>query len=716
MPAEFEAETDQGVQFPVPPECEQFVTRDKGTFIFGRLRTASALSFWKNILKASCVVLAWITLGFALSFVDGPPIEREMVNSPSCFGDSVFGRREVFVSEAIVSLVGNGAAVKTDRAFLKVVSPLSVVEQRDKLRLIHDLSYVNGHLDTPKFRYENLQDVSQLFVALDCLISIDLMSAYHHVTLAESAYPYMGFCWEKQYYYFRVLPFGLAPAPYVFSKVLRPLVEHWRSMGIKVLPYLDDFLFGADKTLSPSHPLSIYNVRHQVLGDFQKAGWLVSATKVKLEPTTVIEHLGLILDFERGVFRVPLRRWSAFQRLVAKAIQGDGYAQARFLARIAGTAQSFRLALGPVVSFYCRHLYWAVDSRRHWDARVHIGAQAFGELCKWRDMNPQAHVQPIWRSVVKFSGNSETVHSDAGDHGWGGVLRTSRGVFPARGYLSLEHRGKSSTFRELWAFLQVLKSFEGQFQRGQELVWYSDSLNAVTDMRRGGSGQPEIHDLCVEIFELVCQLGINVKWEWVPRAQNKLADALAGEFDKDDWMLHRGVFWMLSSLWGPFSMDRFASAMNAQLRDFNSFRWCPGTRGVDAFAQSDWLCHANWCNPPFWLIGRLVMFLSEIGAAAVVVVPFWVGAPWWRILCPDGVHWARFVRDWRVLLPSVHLFSSGFCSGNEGGVRVPGYKFFALRVSFRRDDDTLFGPRCTRDGVDCDCGAQPQLVLEAPSG
>ena len=192
MPAEFEAETDQGVQFPVPPECEQFVTRDKGTFIFGRLRTASALSFWKNTLKASCVVLAWITLGFALSFVDGPPIEREMVNSPSCFGDSVFGRREVFVSEAIVSLVGNGAAVKTDRAFLKVVSPLSVVEQRDKLRLIHDLSYVNGHLDTPKFRYENLQDVSQLFVALDCLISIDLMSAYHHVTLAESAYPYMG--------------------------------------------------------------------------------------------------------------------------------------------------------------------------------------------------------------------------------------------------------------------------------------------------------------------------------------------------------------------------------------------------------------------------------------------------------------------------------------------------------------------------------------------
>jgi len=291
------------------------------------------------------VVLSWLIFGFSLSFVGDPPMDREMVNSPSCYGDSAFGRREEFVTTAVSALVGNGAAVETDRAFLKVVSPLSVVEQRDKLRLIHDLSYVNSFLDTPRFRYEDLRDVRQIFARGDCLISIDLLSAYHHVALAESTYPYLGFRWKSQYYYFRVLPFGLAPAPYVFSKILRPLVEHWRSKGIKVLPYLDDFLFGADKSLPEDHPLSIYSVRQQVLGDFQRAGWLVSASKVKLQPVSVIEHLGLILDLPRGVFAVPPRQWEAFQGLVRKAVEGDGYAQARFLAKIAGTAQSFQLAL-----------------------------------------------------------------------------------------------------------------------------------------------------------------------------------------------------------------------------------------------------------------------------------------------------------------------------------------------------------------------------------
>ena len=356
-----------------------------------------------------------------------------------------------------------------------------------------------------------------------------------------------------------------------------------------------------------------------------------------------------------------------------------------------------------------------MDVRRHWDARVKIEPGAFRELCKWRDLDPQAHRQPIWRTEVKLSGHLDTVHSDAGEYGWGGVLRTPQGVFPARGYLSVEHRLKSSTFRELWAFLQVLHSFKGEFRRGQELVWYSDSLNAVTDMQRGGSRTPEIHSLCVDIFELVGDMGIHVRWVWIPRERNKLADALAGVFDKDDWKLHGAVFGMLDWLWGPFTIDRFASSLNAQLNCFNSFHWCPGTNGVDAFAQHNWLRHVNWCNPPFWLIGRLVAFLREVGAAAVIVVPFWVGAPWWRIMCPDGIHWANFVKDWRVLLPSVHLFSSGFCSGNERGVRVPGYKFFAVRVSFLRGDDASGGPRCTLDGAGCSCGSGPQEVLQTPA-
>ena len=36
----------------------------------------------------------------------------------------------------------------------------------------------------------------------------------------------------RNFIFFCVLPFGLSTACYVFTKLLRPLVKHWRSMGV----------------------------------------------------------------------------------------------------------------------------------------------------------------------------------------------------------------------------------------------------------------------------------------------------------------------------------------------------------------------------------------------------------------------------------------------------------------------------------------------------
>ena len=44
-------------------------------------------------------------------------------------------------------------------------------------------------------------------------------------------------------YRFVVLPFGLSSAPYVFTKMMRPLVRLWRSKGLKAVVYLDDGIY-----------------------------------------------------------------------------------------------------------------------------------------------------------------------------------------------------------------------------------------------------------------------------------------------------------------------------------------------------------------------------------------------------------------------------------------------------------------------------------------
>ena len=60
------------------------------------------------------------------------------------------------------------------------MNPLSVVEGKKK-RLVSDISHVNKFLFIPKFHYEDLSSLSQVFAKDDWLFNWDLKSGYHHV-------------------------------------------------------------------------------------------------------------------------------------------------------------------------------------------------------------------------------------------------------------------------------------------------------------------------------------------------------------------------------------------------------------------------------------------------------------------------------------------------------------------------------------------------------
>ena len=59
----------------------------------------------------------------------------------------------------------------------------------------------------------------------------------------EDSQTYLGFSWgenvNRKFYIFWVLPFGLASACYIFTKLHRPLVKCWRSLGLHII-YIDD--------------------------------------------------------------------------------------------------------------------------------------------------------------------------------------------------------------------------------------------------------------------------------------------------------------------------------------------------------------------------------------------------------------------------------------------------------------------------------------------
>ena len=58
------------------------------------------------------------------------------------------------------------------------------------------------------------------------------------------------------------------------------------------------------------------------------------------------------------------------------------------------------------------------------------------------------------------------------------------------------------------------------------------------------------------------------------------------------------MFNMTNSMWGPHTVDRFASPCNTQLDRFNSKFWCPAaTEAVDTFTVDRGADH-NWLKLP----------------------------------------------------------------------------------------------------------------------
>ena len=110
------------------------------------------------------------------------------------------------------------------------VNPLSVSTRTSgKQRLILDLRRVNAFVYKQKFKCEDLSVATQIFDKDYYLFKFDLKSGYHHIQIFPEHHKYLAFAWDFgtgkfRYFQFCVLPFGLSSAPFIFTKILKPLL------------------------------------------------------------------------------------------------------------------------------------------------------------------------------------------------------------------------------------------------------------------------------------------------------------------------------------------------------------------------------------------------------------------------------------------------------------------------------------------------------------
>lgn len=545
-----------------------------------------------------------------------------------------------------------------------------------------DCRHINLHLYKNKFKYEDVSIARHFLQKGDFVFSFDLKSAYHHIEIFDEHRTYLGFSGlvngKTRYLVFNVLAFGISTAGYIFSKVTREMVKYWRSKALKVIMYLDDGICGCS---SYDVALVTSNFIKQSLESF---GFIIAHEKCTWDPSRVATWLGILWDFTTGKIHITVDRIQRFMKefeLVLNLLYvGKRYIHVKVLACIVGQIISMQMVIGHVTRLKTRALYECIISRASWNSIVLISSEAISEIYFWRDN--LVSLNSIGSDFVTIENYTLMAYSDASGIGYAGYIATCDGVLyedsEVLGSWSEQEQSYSSTWRELEGLHRVLAS-SVDTMGGNKIKWITDSKNVVSIVQVG-STKPYLQDISIQIDQLCSINDIELLPVWMPRKNIQHADFLSRCSDSDDWGISAYIFDDFNKVWGPYSIDCFATDYNAKCNRFYSRWWCPRTLGIDAFKFS-WSRENCWLVPPPRLICKVIHKLKADKTSGTLVVPEWKSAPFWPLLHSNDSY-SKYVKG-RFVLDKRHLIVSG--RGKNGIFVNEKLKFqmVAFKLDFR---------------------------------
>lgn len=411
------------------------------------------------------------------------------------------------------------------------------------------------------------------------------------------------------------------------DQAVSPVVQALRRGGFRVIAYVDDFgggvptrrQAGATKEEATAAGLQVKRL-------FRSLGLHLHPTKGEWNGTSSLPLLGFLVDTERRLFLLCPERTVKVKgtagSLLAGAKTHRRWVRHSALRSFCGTAVSTHLAV-PDARYRLRSLYMAM--RDHTDGssnRVRLGRQAMTVLKWWTELTAHAERgRALWPAPADV-----TMTTDANRTGWGA---TWDGLVPARGYHADNRKALHINLLELGAVRLGLLSFVDFLREPATIVRLrTDSRVAMEVINSGSSRSPALMWELRRLHTVATALGVTLRAEYLPSALNLWADRLSRTRDSTDWTLSRHSFERLERLYGPHTVDLFATAENTQCGRFHSKLPAPGGAGVDAMRFS-WRGDNAWANPPFNLIGPVVDKAVRESAAVTLVSPYWPAQPWW---------------------------------------------------------------------------------------
>jgi hypothetical protein len=611
-----------------------------------------------------------------------------------------------FVSGRIQEVESTHVIRECRREDLTCILKINVLPKKDssELRLIIDGSPLKPYEIKRRFKLEQLwQQGRDIFSGCTHGSVIDISNAFYHIEMAEESKQYIGFEWLGKFYQYNNLPMGIHSAPFVFTEVTKPAVKKWRSLGIRVLKYMDDFPSGGTSaTQQRLH--AMYMCEH-----LRSLGWIIKMKKLigLPEPLTVIPALGTLISFTDQKFYLQNKVIEEIKQH-ARDLTSTRKVPVLKISQLAGMIVSRSHCLGPAARMRTRAMYKNIEDRLRphekgiqkcgWNRFVSLRTNTKAELIFWIEKIDSVNGQPFQRECIHRT-LDVCINTDASQPGWGAVinlppnadLRSSALFLSAQrtlpqnmsieaieseicsgiricGLFSATEARESSNARELLATLYSFKAAIG-FLQGMRVDQQMDNMGAVQalggiipekpDEIYGGSNNTRIQELAIAIDDICIEANIDKRTIWIPRHLNSDADYMSKIMANDPfaYTIQEHTFAHLEQIFGHHTIDRFASKYNVRVSPprYNSKYFEPEAEGLNAFSMHWRLNNQgeqenNWLHPPYLLISRVIRHIQHCKAAATLIIPSWPSASWW----PDVVP---------LLKTNVHI-NLGWCSDN----------------------------------------------------
>lgn len=522
------------------------------------------------------------------------------------------------IDNLIKMLLKEGTISIVDPSGDQFVSNIFVVPKPDgSHRLILNLKLFNQFVKVSHFKIEDHRTVARLITPNSFMATIDLKDAYYLVPIKKSHRKYLRFKINDCLFEYNCLPFGLSCAPWIFTKILKPVMAMLREKGFLSVIYLDDILLlGKTKKECES------NIK-ETLKLFEHLGFLINYKKSNLIPNNVCKYLGFLYNSKDMSLSLPNEKRIRLGELLKKFSSSNECKIrdfSKFLGTLISAAPAIRYSFLYTKMFERQKYLALLKSRGNYEAKMFIPPTLSSDFFWWMNKVQDSS------NAIRSDNFQVEIFTDASRSGWGAFYNNTTTF----GYWSEEEKLCHINELELLAVFFGLKCFTENFTNCN-ILCRVDNTTAISTINRMGSVRFEnLNNIARKIWGWCEDRGIYVFASYI-NSQENIADRASRQIHKEtEWSLADWAFTKIQNKFGEPKIDLFASRLNKKCLKFVSWIRDPEAYRVDAFTLN-WSEFDFYAFPPFSLILRVLQKIINDKAEGIVVIPLWVSQPWYPV-------------------------------------------------------------------------------------